>query len=257
MNASLRARISAWLPVLALLWPGVAGASWYHVEVIVFATIEPIAVGGERWPLDPGIPDAARSLNLIEALPAFEDEPEGYAPAAGETDALVNPVAFLRLPPEQERLGAVADRLGRSRNYHVLAHLAWRQPGGGAGGRAVRIGSAPATQDYTGAAPAGGGERSTAAAPGDALIEGTVRLRVGGTLHIDTDLLYKGVDPPVRLTESRVVKLGELHYLDHPLFGVIVQVTLFRPDAGSESGAGVQDGTGGADGVAAAPAGAE
>ena len=35
---------------------------------------------------------------------------------------------------------------------------------------------------------------------------------------------YNGVSP-VRIKEQRQVKLREIHYFDHPLFGVLVQVT--------------------------------
>ena len=31
-----------------------------------------------------------------------------------------------------------------------------------------------------------------------------------------------------RLTESRRVRLNEIHYFDHPLFGLIVQVSLLK-----------------------------
>jgi hypothetical protein len=67
-----------------------------------------------------------------------------------------------------------------------------------------------------------------------------VRLRVARYLFVDVDVAYlpEGApgDPaaaaqppagpvPVRLQETRKIKLNEVHYFDHPLFGVILQVS--------------------------------
>ena len=75
-------------------------------------------------------------------------------------------------------------------------------------------------------------------------IDGTVRLRGGHFLYLDIDLAYflnalpesminsaminenvtNQLSDHTRLSESRKVKLNELHYFDHPLFGVITWV---------------------------------
>ena len=74
-----------------------------------------------------------------------------------------------------------------------------------------------------------------------------MRLRSAHFLHVDVDLAFfpepgfQNIKTPiqgseniipvlqqadyVRLTESRRIKLNELHYFDHPLFGVIIQVS--------------------------------
>jgi hypothetical protein len=43
-----------------------------------------------------------------------------------------------------------------------------------------------------------------------------------------------GVVPPhadyVRMTQSRKIKLNELNYFDHPLFGVLLQVSRLQTD---------------------------
>ena len=76
-------------------------------------------------------------------------------------------------------------------------------------------------------------------------IEGTITLSAGNYLHIKTDLLYfnqsqppregfsffgalkKDISPDVyRITQSRRVKASEVHYFDHPMFGVL---TVVRP----------------------------
>jgi hypothetical protein len=73
-------------------------------------------------------------------------------------------------------------------------------------------------------------------------VDGTVTLTLARFLHLQTDLLYRRAtneDLPgdhVRTVEGRLfaeshvserrrMRSGETHYLDHPMMGVIVQVT--------------------------------
>ena len=93
-------------------------------------------------------------------------------------------------------------------------------------------------------------------------VEGVVRLHLARYLHVDVDLLYfrpssgaqripvvpedgtpewenkppAAVSPPwsswtperFRIEEQRRVRLKEIHYFDHPLFGLLAQVTRFE-----------------------------
>jgi hypothetical protein len=69
-------------------------------------------------------------------------------------------------------------------------------------------------------------------------------------LHVTLDLTYRGQEagaaastelaevafaPRYRLSTTRNVRSGELHYFDHPAFGVLVRVT---PRAAPEARAG-------------------
>ena len=77
------------------------------------------------------------------------------------------------------------------------------------------------------------------------IFEGTIKLRSSKFLHVDVDMAYfpeyfsrqsemleednddiieKRADY-VRLKESRKIKLNEIHYFDHPLFGIILRVS--------------------------------
>ena len=95
--------------------------------------------------------------------------------------------------------------------------------------------------------------------PPELRYDGFVRLRSARFLHLDIDFAYflapdeddsgAATDAAfapdrearadyARLTESRRVRLNEIHYFDHPLFGLIVQVSLLKiappPEAGAE-----------------------
>lgn len=103
-------------------------------------------------------------------------------------------------------------RLHVSRFLHVTVDLGYRGPGS-----AARAGLDPGTAEDAvpgGAAEVPAFQRFGAPAPLDAI----------------------DVSPRYRLRAERRVGRGELHYFDHPLFGVIVLVQPYEPPAPPESG---------------------
>lgn len=192
-------------------------AAWYQVEIIIFENLYPQS-DGELWS-DP------------RELPVLGDAVE-LAPV----DAVGNdPVAFKKLRSSQFKLSGVYKELSFSRNYRPLLHLSWQQPGrSGSRATAVRI------RDIL-------NPESDIAAERQIKVDGTIRLRVSRFLHMDVDLVYllenlsainrtNAVEDTVatprasytRLRESRRMKLNELHYFDHPLFGIITRVSRLK-----------------------------
>ena len=126
--------------------------------------------------------------------------------------------------------------------------MAWQQPGLDARDvRAIHLDNTrfekkTAEQDE---APAGEEWEQPEYMPPAKIFDGIIRLRKSRFLHLDVDFAYfpDVLEQPglevrdetagnvrlstdyVRLTESRRVKPDELHYFDHPLFGLIVQVS--------------------------------
>ena len=87
--------------------------------------------------------------------------------------------------------------------------------------------------------------------PPELAYDGLIRLRSSRFLHLDVDFAYFPELPEepapdlsaaeeatsvfegqsadyVRLTESRRIKLNEIHYFDHPMFGLIIQVSRLK-----------------------------
>lgn len=189
-----------------------AYARWYQVEVLVFRHAGGQSTGGEQWPelaVRPEIAQATRLLTTTEL------------PASAAEDG--TPPPFVLLPRGEWRLGGAARRLG-SGGYELLHAAAWRQPGYGVvGARRVYIGDA---DEIVRVGPGGN------PAPGVPRVAGTVAIKVARLLHVEVDLVYDHDGQPVRLQETRRVKLRETHYFDHPLFGVLVQVAPFAlPEA--------------------------
>ncbi len=204
-----------------------AADRWYQVEVIVFQNLAPET--SEEWPLTPGYPQMDAAIELAEApdmsaevLDAEEQamlqEPAGGGPAAQ---------AFVALTPDKLTLEPLYRRLKRSAGYRPLLYKAWQQP-------ALGRGEAQAVHLMARDEP-----------DSDALMQpradGWLRLRSSHFLHVDTDLVFYIGDLPnagnaeiIRLTETRRVKLNEVHYLDNPLFGVLVKVSPLAIEAGAE-----------------------
>lgn len=169
-------------------------ASLYAVEFIVFEHTSARVPGGELLPAD----RAAR-----------DPGPESAAPAA-----------YARLSGGSLGLTALARRLQSDGSYRVIAHGGWWQP-------AVSPAAAvPVRLDAFG----------VNVAPGEALT-GMLRLSRTQVLRVEADLaLVRDAGPAdggrvQRLHVSRGVQPAEVHYLDHPQFGVLVQV---RPASGSD-----------------------
>lgn len=116
--------------------------------------------------------------------------------------------------------------------------------GGAATGMAPGGGSAatPAAPPETpSAAPAADGNAGQVTIPE---INGTLLLSRARYLHVWADLVFTepldqvpGADPSTppatlahfRMQQHRRMRSGELHYLDHPLFGLLIQVTPYTP----------------------------
>ena len=272
------ARLAVLLLCLAPFPGRAAPPAWHQVEVIIFSHLEP-EVGGEVWPVNPGMPQAEFSIELLTAA-----SPLG--PVLRPEDAPLRP--YLALGQERRRLGGLYRRLRLSAEYRPLLHAAWLQPAlQGRSTRAVRLDSnlfeqsAVERPQLTWAELAGGWRALVSPGQGRSeppgwqpfyrppqlRYDGFVRLRSGRFLHLDIDFAYflapvgggpdaTGAAPNAtdatdatpapdreearadyaRLTQSRRVRLNEIHYFDHPLFGVIVQVSLLEiappPEAG-------------------------
>lgn len=186
---------------------------FYKVEVIVFQHLDPAAVGAEAWPAQPGTPalDQALELSALASAPA--------AVAAAQAPARAG---WRALPAAQLTMGGAVQRLRNSARYRPLLHVGWVQPLDNADrGAAVHVFSG-----MTGA-------RDDSVS--QSLINGTIAVRRGRYLHADIDLVYKK-DVTARLTHSRRLRSKEVHYIDHPLFGVILSVSPVekgRPGGGS------------------------
>lgn len=161
-------------------------ADLYAVEVVIFERLRGEAVpGGELLPADGGARDLASASTAASP--------------------------YARLAEPDLALTAQARRLEANGAFRVLAHGGWWQRAG-AGAAPVRIDALGADLNL-----------------GEALT-GTVRVYQTQVLHVAADIALVrdtgvGADGSVqRLRTRRGLRPGEVHYLDHPAIGALVQV---------------------------------
>jgi hypothetical protein len=197
--------------------------AWYDVEVLVFKNNS--SAGDELWPADPGHPDLEHAVELV---PVAQTVPLPGAPQP-----------FQQLDATSFTLKTAESRLAASPSYRPLLHLAWRQS-------ASAQADAPAVHLHTDSA----GAKDESGTDGGRTLDGSIRISRNRFLHVDVDLLYRdagsrtassgagGGDSPVvfRLQQSRRINSGEVHYFDHPAFGLLVKVTPY--DASGQKGGG-------------------
>lgn len=204
---------SIYLFFLLLASANVSAAPWYRVEVILFEHLYSDG-NGEVWDKLPGLPEKDRLITVSDD------------PAAASS-------SYLAMSGNR-RLEGIYSALRYSKQYRPILHMAWQQPGLGASrARNVQI------RKEEGLITEDGIEMPLIKA------DGVVKIRSTRLLHVDVDLawffqavpesyLLYGVEPgqeqadPVRysrIRESRKIKLNEVHYFDHPLFGALIQVS--------------------------------
>ncbi len=135
---------------------------------------------------------------IVFAQPLDTDEElSDQLPVAWEPD-LREPIP---LPEAQSGLFAAYEQLRRSPNLRPLLHLAWLQ--------AVDPGQVSAPYHVRGAE-----------------VEGMVSLEQGEQLYASVDMEYRTAEGIIyRLREKRQLRFDEIHYLDHPAFGVLIRLS--------------------------------
>jgi hypothetical protein len=212
----------------------------FRVELVIFAHEPGARAATEDFLAEPDGPSTGR-LEEIEL--AFTERPDWLAilaegrpdtdePQATRSDSLETvalPPFRQLLDPAAAELDALLRRLRAQSSYRPLMHLVWDQ---------VALPDAEPPVVDVGA--------SLLASPE---IRGSATLSRSRFLHLRLDLEFlpaDGVTPRVlatgdglgevrlltpryRLQESRRMRSGEVHYFDHPAFGVIAKVTPVSP----------------------------
>src|SRR5690625_2762143 len=190
--------------------PGLAqsAADWYEVEVIAFLQQEPTGDDAELHPLNPPAPEASHVVSLRQ--PDAEQIP------------------YAMLTKNDLKLAGVYRSLDQSDYYQPLLHIGWRQQGLSEE-QAAAVAIPPDWQPWSQL---------------DQLpLYGLIRFHKERYLHVAVDFRYRSpsaaagddldvadatvVEMPAPIyvhQKSRRLRANELHYLDHPTLGVIVQV---------------------------------
>jgi hypothetical protein len=226
MRLDLRCR--ALFLLFSLGMSPVSASGLYDIEILIFQNSQTVRLDGEQF--------SDEAVKSPLSTPSIDIRPSELQELGIDEQALQD--LFAELEADSLELNSIREYLERSSSYHPVLHLGWRQPSfGDEQAVAVRMGNfelplhsdlnEPQSIEELLLDPDGftlfAGEHLQ---PGQLL--GWLRLRTSLYLHIDIDFFlgtYEHTAPlTVRLQESRRVKFKELHYFDHPLFALLVQV---------------------------------
>ena len=231
---------------------------YYDFEVIIFESLDTTAKSSEVW-----------KRNISREVPeVFVTLDQPYP---GQIPKEYNPkYTFKYLPTSSLQLRQEAQLLEESKNYKVLLHTSWRQPGMAEEvalpihitKRFTDTATTPFSTPQNPDMPAINLPRPVAepAQTGPSL-DGYIRIVLKRYLHAQFDLLYTTLAPVVKTTteeknteenieepvqveetiqyepvifqlnETRKMRSKEVHYLDHPVIGVIILATPFKPES--------------------------
>lgn len=133
-------------------------------------------------------------------------------------------------------LEQAAEQIRNSGKYRLLKHFAWRQPGlDDDNAKAIRINIGNTipiylpedVTPYETFIPA-----SMKPLPSQSrkinttTVSGTLKVRLGRFLHLDTKLVFTDTEKQksYRLSQSRKMRSSEFHYIDNPRFGLLVKI---------------------------------
>ena len=128
--------------------------------------------------------------------------------------------AYRQVPDEQLALHDLVRRLENSGEFEVLQQLAWQQP-----------------------VPERGNPQPIYVNLSNGELQGHMAVTLGRFLHTQATLWLRPTptEPTsdlagyARLDQSQRMRSGELHYFDHPLFGLLVRIDKLSPPAGLQA----------------------
>ena len=222
----------ALISYLACILPSAHGEDLvdYKVEIILFSHLGSQGAGTERYQEETLWPNLENAVQL-----SMNSEQSSYR-TLSELD---------------KGLGSIAAILNRSSRYKVIMHLVWRQTMlTRAFARPLHIhGGIDFSRQFPAQTVGINAPRDDAISAEDQptlpleQVDGTIKLFIGRYLHINTDLIFR--QPAVirkenlehgrveqstilvnyRVRNNRKMRSSELHYLDHPRLGILVQIT--------------------------------
>lgn len=237
------------LACAALLFPALNAwaqsdeVRYYDVEVLVFEILDERSRRAEQWPSDINREPPEKTVELGKPIP-------------GPMPASWNPKwSFKSLPDSERRLNEPRKLMENTDNYRILLHRNWRQPGlerdialpvhfeQTYDPSPVDISSQ--TPDYTEVE-----SPMMSSGGGKSMLEGYIKIILSRYLHAQVDLAYVNnvvEQPPsflgtdfmqpelptptyFRLQQTRRMRSGELHYLDHPALGILILITPFEAE---------------------------
>lgn len=246
--------------------PEVLKKDWYQVEVVIFKREDPVT--DEYWRLE-GEPELTSSV--IRLARANEDEAQLPDHATDAHRTAAERKAWRALDEEKHNLEQMTEQMLDRGDYRILFHESWRQPvskrnrafpiyvqggqrvmpalqkrpdeTGSSGSTSASMSPESDRNNEEGISANTNSNTGTAFRPGATLalpeMRGTLVLHVSRYLHIEPNLWLTDQDARdrlyrVQIDQSRRMRSEKLHYLDHPKFGLLIQVNPWQSEKQQE-----------------------
>lgn len=225
---------------------------YYNVEVVLFEHTNPANHQAENWK-QPKKSDIDETANIHQL----------GQPYIMETNSPYDPkLMFTPVPEKEYQLLEEARKIQKSSNRRVLMHTAWHQPGlpreqaiqvhfkHSIDNTHSTLAGTSSTQPVSGSLP-------DPVMINKPYLDGSIKVMLARYLHVDTDILYFTTPPETdTVTESgtgldtisideysenstrtsvyqikqlrRRIRSKELHYLDHPVLGMLLMITPYE-----------------------------
>lgn len=245
------ARLGAWLCCCIATSLAVAEGKWYQVEVLAFEHATTERYASEQWPAYPGFPDISGAVSIREHAPSNSAQGFTRIPTSewnfNDSHRLLNQQKHTRVLLHT-RWRQYLDKEHDSLPVHLYGGTAYATPFQPTAPSSFY----PRLTQFTAATmlqPHQQKRLLEKAHPWE--LEGRMDIRLSRYLHVDADFVFQkpiqhrtssraeGVPVsakdwaqranvqlhPFRLTQSLRARSKEVHYLDHPLFGLLVRIT--------------------------------
>lgn len=206
----------------------------YNIDVVIFEDASGRYLNSEQWPIVHHLEDLSPADPTgLESNPLSTEQP-ATKPATKPVDkAADNQQDSPDINITHHASDALAEHIAKlksSARYNILLQQSWQQTGlSDTDAINVHI-------DTTTAAESPENDNNKL----ESSLQGTLKLILGRYLHLHTDLLYKrpkqsydSISATLRdrsynefeIKSQRKMRSNELHYIDHPLIGILVLVT--------------------------------
>jgi len=230
---------------------------YYNVEVILFEHSNPANRHTENWTPPKKGGDSSNDSEQAELIhqlgqPYMMDAESPYDPQ----------LMFTIIPAEEYQLLEEAKKIEESTSRRMLLHTAWHQPGLSKE-QAVRVHFKQLIDNKNNSESATANSQTllnaspTTVMTNTPYLEGSIKVMLARYLHVDTDILYYAQVPAEEeiataettaenLSNSayiensnqltvyqmkqlrRRIRSKELHYLDHPVLGLLMVITPYE-----------------------------
>lgn len=219
---------------------------YYDVEIVIIENLSEEQKGSENWPLQVNLIQDEKTVQLGQ--PALSE----WLPEGADVKS-----SYQVLSPSEYQLSSEIEKISESDTQRVIFHTMWRQPGLDKNLSLPvyfksEIPAPPVIEDAEKKfEPTTEQNPAATSVKAPSILEGILRVTLARYLHLEAELTLSEKLPELTATENpfsildneaerdkvkkqgvihlkqkrRRIRSNELHYVDHPVLGILVRMT--------------------------------